>query len=59
MQVIFCINVVILSFPILTSIYSKMIYEVKWMSMDIQEEPQDPQVEHPAPSSSRNESQHN
>lgn len=38
MQIIFCINVVILSFPILTSIYSKMIYEVKWMSRDILEE---------------------
>ena len=35
MQIIFYVNVFILSFPVFAAIYSKMIYNVKWMSKDI------------------------
>lgn len=38
MLIIFCVNVVIMVFPILACIYSKMIYDVKWMSQDIVEQ---------------------
>lgn len=38
MQIIFCVNVVILSFPILAAVYSKMIFDVRWMSKDFEEE---------------------